>query len=101
MKKKTNQKNGQKGGPRYQTWSVTAASEQKVAEVKKNVSRPTDQSRVLEVQIKVAGAEIRSLKSQIKSLSLMRLNLEAISRDFEEFHKAHVRATLPTTLPVS
>lgn len=83
-----NRKNGHKGEPRYQTRSVTAASEQKVAEVKKNVSRLTDQSRALEVQIEVAGAEIRSLKSQIKSLSLMRPDLEAISRDFEEFRKA-------------
>ena len=86
--KKANHKNGQKGGPRYHTRSVTAASEEKVAEVRKNLSKLTDQSRALEVKIEVVSAEIKSIKSQIKCLSLMRPDLEAISKDFEDFRKA-------------
>ena len=87
-KKRTHRRNDPKTQHRYQTRSVTAASEVTIAEIKKKAAKVADRILTIEIKVETATTEIKSIKSKLDKISTIESELKKLAKIVEEQRKS-------------
>ena len=86
--KKRSWKNNPRANHRYETRSVTANSNERANEVRKQLSQLTDQIKALEVKVETLRVELRSVKDKLDQVLALEFEVKKLAKTVEDQRKA-------------
>jgi chromosome segregation ATPase len=85
--KKRSWKNNPRASHRYETRSVTANSNERANEVRKQLSQLTDQIKALEIKVETLRIELRSVKDKLDQVLVLEFEVKKLAKTVEDQRK--------------
>ncbi|KAF9780857.1 hypothetical protein BJ322DRAFT_1112252 [Thelephora terrestris] len=86
--KKRSWKTNPRANHRYETRSVTANSNERANEVRKQLSQLTDQIKALEIKVETLRVELRSVKDKLNQVLALEFEVKKLAKTVEDQCKA-------------